>query len=83
MPVALFELIFGTVVFLTVVTQIVWPSFRGTPWFPILRRRREGQLKVELLETRQQQIERALRERVARETTKLGVQEDEDALPRQ
>ena len=71
MPVAVLELALIVTVLLVVVTQMLWPALRGTPFFPILRRRQEHALNLELDDVRQEQVVERLHREVARERARL------------
>lgn len=71
MPVAVFEAALFIAVLLVVLTQMLWPALRGTPFFPVFRRRRESALNQELDDVRQEQVVERLEREVARQRARL------------
>lgn len=53
-----FDILIGTVIIWTLITQVLIPVFRGTKLFPLFRR--EEKLRNEIEEANQQLVEKSL-----------------------
>ena len=55
MLIAIFEILLGTTIIMVMITQVICPYFRGTPFFPMFKK--EAALHNEIQDVRQESLE--------------------------